>query len=188
MSDVNGCNNSLSNNKKYHLSKNSDLIKKFLKENSNSQSTNDVVEEIMNNVEKKRELANISQNTAIEMLYKKQQRLDKKIENEQEGQQKEQDIEMSKMYSVALEFLKNFFTNKIDDKKKRYVQQMSEKLMQNLQNSKFLENAQKFVDQNIDLRPFIEKTIGEQAKFAISSILQDKEMAKNVFSLSGLVR
>ena len=165
--------------KKYNLSKNSDLIKKFLKENENSKSNN-VAEEIINDFENKQELANISQNEAIEKLEDKQQALSKKIENEPEGEEKEQDMEMSKMYSVALEFLKNLFSNKMDEEKKKYIQQMSAKLMENLQKSKFLENAQKFVNQNLDLRPFIEKTIGEQAKLAVSSILKDKEMAKSI--------
>ena len=165
--------------KKYNLSKNSDLIKKFLKENENSKSNN-VAEEIINDFENKQELANISQNEAIEKLEDKQQALNEKIEKEPEGEEKEQDMEMSKMYSVALEFLKNLFSNKMDEEKKKYIQQMSAKLMENLQKSKFLENAQKFVNQNLDLRPFIEKTIGEQAKFAVSSILKDKEMAKSI--------
>ena len=168
--------------KKYNLSKNSDLIKKFLKENENSKSNN-VAEEIINDFENKQELANISQNEAIEKLEDKQRALNEKIENEPEGEEKEQDMEMSKMYSVALEFLKNLFANKMDEEKKKYIQQMSAKLMENLQKSKFLENAQKFVNQNLDLRPFIEKTIGEQAKFAVSSILKDKEMAKNAPSM-----
>ena len=167
------------NDKKYNLSKNSDLIKKFLKENENSKSKN-VAEEIINDFENKQELANISQNEAIEKLEDKQQALNEKIEKEPEGEEKEQDMEMSKMYSVALEFLKNLFSNKMDEEKKKYIQQMSAKLMENLQKSKFLENAQKFVNQNLDLRPFIEKTIGEQAKFAVSSILKDKEMAKSI--------
>ena len=165
--------------KKYNLSKNSDLIKKFLKENENSKSNN-VAEEIINDFENKQELANISQNEAIEKLEDKQQALNEKIEKEPEGEEKEQDMEMSKMYSVALEFLKNLFSNKMDEEKKKYIQQMSAKLMENLQKSKFLENAQKFVNLNLDLRPFIEKTIGEQAKFAVSSILKDKEMAKSI--------
>ena len=165
--------------KKYNLSKNSDLIKKFLKKNENSKSKN-VAEKIINDFENKQELANISQNEAIEKLEDKQQALSEKIENEPEGEEKEQDMEMSKMYSVALEFLKNLFSNKMDEEKKKYIQQMSAKLMENLQKSKFLENAQKFVNQNLDLRPFIEKTIGEQAKLAVSSILKDKEMAKSI--------
>ena len=169
--------------KKYNLSKNSDLIKKFLKENENSKSNN-VAEEIINDFENKQELANISQNEAIEKLKNKQQDLSEKIEKEPEGEEKEQDMEMSKMYSVALEFLKNLFANKMDEEKKKYIQQMSAKLMENLQKSKFLENAQKFVNQNLDLRPFIEKTIGEQAKLAVSSILKDKEMAKSIQTMT----
>ena len=169
--------------KKYNLSKNSDLIKKFLKENENSKSNN-VAEEIINDFENKQDLANISQNEAIEKLEDKQQALNEKIEKEPEGEEKEQDIEISKMYSFALEFLKNFFANKMDEEKKKYIQQMSAKLMENLQKSKFLENAQKFVNQNLDLRPFIEKTIGEQAKFAVSSILKDKEMAKSISAMA----
>ena len=165
--------------KKYNLSKNSDLIKKFLKENENSKSNN-AAEEIINDFENKQDLANISQNEAIEKLEDKQQALNEKIEKDPEGEEKEQDMEMSKMYSIALEFLKNLFSNKMDEEKKKYIQQMSAKLMENLQKSKFLENAQKFVNQNLDLRPFIEKTIGEQAKFAVSSILKDKEMAKSI--------
>ena len=58
--------------KKYNLSKNSDLIKKFLKENENSKSNN-VAEEIINDFENKQDLANISQNEAIEKLKNKQQ-------------------------------------------------------------------------------------------------------------------
>ena len=65
--------------KKYNLSKNSDLIKKFLKENENSKSNN-VAEEIINDFENKQELANISQNEAIEKLEDKQQKLSEKIE------------------------------------------------------------------------------------------------------------
>ena len=168
--------------KKYNLSTNSDLIKKFLKENENSKSNN-VAEEIINDFENKQELANISQNEAIEKLEDKQLALNEKIEKEPEGEEKEQDMEMSKMYSVALEVLKNLFANKMDEEKKKYIQQMSAKLMENLQKSKFLENTQKFVNQNLDLRPFIEKTIGEQAKLAVSSILQDKEMTKSMFSI-----
>ena len=165
--------------KKYNLSTNSDLIEKFLNENKNSKSNN-VVKGIINNFESERKLANISQNEAIEKLEDRQQKLNEKIEKEPEGEEKEQDMEMSKMYSFALEFLKNFFANKMDEEKKKYIQQMSAKLMENLQKSKFFENAKKFVNQNSDLIPFTEQNFGKQAKFALSSILQDKEMAKSI--------